>query len=52
MWMMVQEKILAESAAMVPDTQQRLKGALKDLQDFMVCWMFNLKFCNLRMNKH
>jgi hypothetical protein len=34
-----QENVLAESVAMVHDTNQRLKTAVKDLEEFMVSFV-------------
>jgi hypothetical protein len=47
----LQENILAESSAMLPDTRQRLEEALKDLQTMVVSCLtlcLNRQFATLR----
>lgn len=42
--MMVQENVLEEATLMIPDTRQRLEGALQDLTNFVVrSCMLNMK---------
>ena len=41
----LQEAVLEEATLMIPDTRQRLEGALQDLSNFSVRALFESRFC-------